>query len=89
VVGSEDIPLKRLIKEAKASHADVRIGKKGVTEEVVKEIKRRLDEHKVVKVKIGIEVEDRREFARLIAERANAKLIEIRGYTFILAKKND
>ncbi len=89
MVGSEDIPLKRLIKEAKASHADVRIGKKGVTEEVVKEIKRRLDEHKVVKVKIGIEVEDRREFARLIAERANAKLIEIRGYTFILAKKND
>ncbi|MEJ2779853.1 MAG: YhbY family RNA-binding protein [Sulfolobaceae archaeon] len=89
MVGSEDTPLKRLIKEAKASHADVRIGKKGVTEEVVKEIKRRLDEHKVVKVKIGIEVEDRREFARLIAERANAKLIEIRGYTFILAKKND
>lgn len=89
MVGSEDIPLKRLIKEAKASHADVRIGKKGVTEEVVKEIKRRLDEHKVVKVKIGIEVEDRREFARLIAEKANAKLIEIRGYTFILAKKND
>jgi len=89
VVGSEDIPLKRLIKEAKASHADVRIGKKGVTEEVVKEIKRRLDKHRVVKVKIGIEVEDRREFARLIAEKANAKLIEIRGYTFILAKKND
>lgn len=89
MVGSEDIPLKRLIKEAKASHADVRIGKKGATEEVVKEIKRRLDEHKVVKVKIGIEVEDRREFARLIAEKANAKLIEIRGYTFILAKKND
>jgi Predicted RNA-binding protein containing KH domain, possibly ribosomal protein len=89
VVGSEDIPLKRLINEAKASHADVRIGKKGLTEEVVKEIKRRLDEHKVVKVKIGIEVEDRREFARLIAEKANAKLIEIRGYTFILAKKND
>ncbi|QGR20161.1 YhbY family RNA-binding protein [Stygiolobus azoricus] len=89
MVGSEDIPLKRLIKEAKASHADVRIGKKGVTEEVIKEIKRRLNEHKVVKVKIGIEVEDRREFARLIAEKANAKLIEIRGYTFILAKKND
>lgn len=89
MVGSEDIPLKRLIKEAKASHADVRIGKKGVTEEVVKEIKRRLDEHKVVKVKIGIEVEDRREFARLVAEKTNAKLIEIRGYTFILAKKND
>jgi len=89
VVGSEDIPLKRLIKEAKASHADVRIGKKGVTEGVIKEIKRRLDEHKVVKVKIGIEVEDRREFARLIAEKVNAKLIEVRGYTFILAKKND
>ncbi|BCU69254.1 YhbY family RNA-binding protein [Stygiolobus caldivivus] len=89
MVGSEDIPLKKLIKEAKASHAEIRIGKKGVTEEVINEIKRRLKEHKVVKVKIGIEIEDRREFAKEIAEKVGARLIEVRGYTFILAKKDD
>ena len=89
MVGSGDIPLKKLIKQAKANHADVRIGKKGLTEGVINEIKRRLDEHRVVKVRIGIDVEDRRKFAREVAEKVNAKLIEVRGYTFILAKKND
>ncbi|BAB67235.1 MULTISPECIES: YhbY family RNA-binding protein [Sulfurisphaera] len=89
--GQEDTnySIKQLIKKAKASHADVRIGKKGVTEEIINEIKRRLKEHKVVKIKIGIEVENRKEFARKIAELTEAKLIEVRGFTFILAKEND
>jgi RNA-binding protein len=79
--------MKDLIKKAKASHADMRIGKKGVTEGLLNEIRRRLKEHKVVKVKIGVEVEDRRKFAEEIAMRVDAKLIEVRGYTFIIAKK--
>lgn len=91
MAGQEDINynIKQLIKMAKARHADVRIGKKGVTNEVINEIKRRLKDHKVVKVKIGMEVEDRREFAKKVAELAGAKLIEVRGFTFILAKKDD
>ncbi|BFH72530.1 YhbY family RNA-binding protein [Sulfurisphaera javensis] len=91
MAGQEDINynIKQLIKKAKANHADVRIGKKGVTDEVINEIKKRLKSHKVVKVKIGIDVDDRREFARKIAELAEAKLIEVRGFTFILAKEDD
>jgi len=91
VAGQEDTNynIKQLIKMAKARHADVRIGKKGLTDEVINEIKRRLKDHKVVKVKIGIEVEDRREFAKKVAGLAGAKLIEVRGFTFILAKKDD
>jgi RNA-binding protein len=77
-----------LIKRVKARHADVRIGKNGLTEGVLKEIERRLKDHKVVKIKIGIDVEDRREFARDVAKKLNAKLIEVRGYTFILAKED-
>ena len=88
MVGSEDTSLKELIKRAKARHADVRIGKNGLTEGVLKEIERRLKDHKVVKIKIGIDVEDRREFARDVAKKLNAKLIEVRGYTFILAKED-
>lgn len=75
-----------MIKKVKASHADVRIGKNGLTEGVINEIKRRLKENKVIKVKIGMEVDDRRAFAREAAEKVGAKLIEVRGYTFILAK---
>ncbi|WP_338603916.1 YhbY family RNA-binding protein [Sulfolobus tengchongensis] len=79
--------IKELIKRATARSADVRIGKQGVTEGILNEIKRRLQEHKVVKIKIGIkEIENRREFAEKVAQLTNAKLIEVRGYTFILAK---
>lgn len=79
--------IKELIKRAKARTADIRIGKNGLSENVINEIKRRLKEHKVVKVKIGIETsEDRREFALKVANLTGAKLIEVRGYTFILAK---
>lgn len=88
MAGSEDTSLKELIKRVKARHADVRIGKNGLTEGVLKEIERRLKDHKVVKIKIGIDVEDRREFARDVAKKLNAKLIEVRGYTFILAKED-
>ena len=90
MAGQEDTnySLKQLIKMAKAKHADVRIGKKGITEGVINEIKRRLEDHKVVKVKIGIDVDDKREFAKKVAELAGAKLIEVRGFTFILAKKD-
>ena len=81
--------LKKLIKEAKARSADLCIGKIGINEGVLNEIKRRLDYHKIIKVKINYkEVEDRREFARKVAELVGAKLIEVRGYTFILAKND-
>lgn len=86
--GDTSYSMKQLIKMAKASHADVRIGKKGVTEELINEINRRLKEHKVIKVKIGIDVEDRKSFAKEIANKVGAKLIEVRGFTFILAKED-
>ena len=89
--GQEDISysLKQLIKRAKTSHADVRIGKRGVNDEIINEINRRLKDHKVIKVKIGIDVDDRESFAKEIAAITRAKLIEVRGFTFILAKEDD
>jgi len=91
VDGQEDINynLKQLIKRAKTSHADVRIGKRGVNDEIINEINRRLKDHKVIKVKIGIDVDDRESFAKEIATMTRAKLIEVRGFTFILAKEDD
>lgn len=69
----------------------VRIGKKGITEGLIEEIKRNLEKHKIVKVKIlksyreTIE-KSRQELADMIAKLVNAKVVEIRGYTLTLER---
>ncbi|RLG84566.1 MAG: RNA-binding protein [Thermoprotei archaeon] len=83
---------RELIKRKRAqSRCDVNIGKKGVTEQVLNEIKRRLELEKVVKVRIlksALQVTgmDRRSLAEYVARQLNARLVEVRGRTFILAK---
>ncbi len=68
---------------------DVNIGKRGISEEVLSEIKRRIEREGVVKVRMlkgfleSLSI-DRRSAASLIAERVGAKLVDVRGYTFIL-----
>jgi RNA-binding protein len=74
------------IKQVRVQNAEVRIGKNGITEGIINEIKRRLKDHKVIKVKLGNKDRNRQEIALKIAELVNAKLIEVRGYTFILSK---
>ncbi len=84
--------VKKKIKEKKASSkCDVNIGKKGLSEEVIKEIRRQLKIKGVVKIRIlktALEVTglDRRSIAREVASKTGARLIEVRGRTFILAK---
>jgi len=83
--------LRDLIKEAWHSSAHVHIGKRGITDEVITEIKRRLKKQKVLKVRIlpscikVLEL-DRREIAQLVAKRCNAHLAGVRGYTFVIYK---
>ncbi|MFP3162320.1 YhbY family RNA-binding protein [Acidianus hospitalis] len=74
------------IKKTKAEHPTIRIGKNGLTEGLINEIKRQLKDNEVVKIRIGIKDQDRREIAKKVAELTNAKLVEVRGYTFILMK---
>ncbi len=81
--------VKELIKEVRHSSADVRIGKAGVSERVINEIKRRLKEKGVIKVKmlkstLKVEGKNRFEIAKEVAEKVGAKLVEVRGRTFIL-----
>ncbi|AWR96547.1 RNA-binding protein [Acidianus sulfidivorans JP7] len=77
------------LNDVKQAHASIRIGKNGVTEGIINEIKRQLNDKKVIKIKIGADIEeDRRDFAKRIAEITGSELIEVRGYTFIL-RKND
>jgi len=81
--------VKEIIKEVRHSSADVRIGKAGVSEGVLSEIRRRLKEKGVIKVKmlksaLKVEGKDRFEIAKEVAEKVSARLIEVRGRTFIL-----
>ncbi|MEM0366427.1 MAG: YhbY family RNA-binding protein [Acidilobaceae archaeon] len=79
------------VREKIHSRADVIIGKNGLTEGVIREIEERLRSREVVKVKLlkaSLEVigSDRVGIARIIAERVNAELVDVRGRTFILYK---
>ncbi|MBW9140790.1 MAG: YhbY family RNA-binding protein [Candidatus Aramenus sulfurataquae] len=78
--------IKERIKRLRMGETDVRIGKNGISDGVINEIKRRLKEHEVVKVRIGMKDLDRREVAQRVASLTNSKVIEVRGYTFILKK---
>ncbi|MEB3844230.1 MAG: YhbY family RNA-binding protein [Desulfurococcales archaeon] len=85
----------RRARMAHHSSPDVIIGKKGVTEEILREIDLRLKKKKIVKVKMlktAIEAmggADRRILAREIAKALNAKLVGVRGRTFVLYREKD
>ena len=82
--------LKNKLSQKKAT---VRIGKRGITDEVINEIMRQLEQKGYVKVKIEKNVVrylemDRKEVAKIVAERTGAELLEIRGRTFILVDRS-
>jgi len=69
---------------------EVRIGKSGVTESVLKEIDRMLKDREIVKVKLLKSVRktgDRRTIAAQVAEKLGAKLLGVRGGTFVLYRR--
>ncbi len=84
--------LKKLYKSVIIGDAHVRIGKNGITEAVLKEIERHLELRGAVKVKVlkaalkatGM---DRKTIALTVAEKLRAKLIDVRGRTFVLVKE--
>lgn len=68
---------------------DVIIGKQGLSGGLVEELKRRLKDREVIKVRLlrtaeKAENADRREIARRAAEATGSTLLEVRGRTFIL-----
>ena len=80
------------VKKKVHEHADVHVGKQGITPGVVEEIRRRLKEHQVIKVRMNKSLlksteKDRRELAREIAEKTGGELVEVRGNTLILRRR--
>ncbi|ALU12451.1 hypothetical protein EYM_03920 [Ignicoccus islandicus DSM 13165] len=82
------------VRDLHQSKPTVYIGKNGVTESVIAEIKRQLNDKGYVKVKVQKNIiryqgVDRKDVAYQVAEMVGAKLLEIRGRTFILLKDNE
>ncbi len=80
------------IRERIAGKTDLQLGKNGLSKSFIKEVRRRLEKNGVVKIRVlknFIRVNkdiDRREVAEKVAKIVGAKLLEVRGYTFILVK---
>jgi len=64
------------------------IGKAGVTNSLIAEIKARLKKHRKVRVKMlkSARSREKKEVAEEVAEKTRSKLADLRGYTFILTK---
>lgn len=68
----------------------LQIGKFGITENVLGEIKTQLKDHRKVKIKLLKSAKGEKsskEIAEQVAAHVNAELLDARGNTFILAKK--
>lgn len=80
-----------MVKELRSEPATLILGKKGVTEEFVEEVKRQLKRKKVIKIRMLKSVlaeKSMDELASAIAIKANSRLLETRGNTMLLARKH-
>ena len=67
----------------------IQIGKNGITEGVIEEIKSQIKKRKIVKIKF-MKNTDRENFKSKVEELANltdSEIVEIRGFTVVLKKK--
>lgn len=73
---------------AHALEPAVRVGQKGLTEPVEREVGRSLARHELIKVKLAGDRDERRELAEEIARAAGAQLVGIIGTIAILYRQN-
>ncbi len=68
--------------------ATVRIGKNGLTENMVSEITRQLEDEDIIKVKVlrNAPETDMDEVSKLILDKVDCRVAEIRGRTLMLVK---
>ena len=82
--------MRELVNKAIHSPAKIRIGKKGLTENIINEVKRIIEKDRVIKIKClkVVPKEAIEAVAKNIAELTGSKVVELRGKTFILLKTN-
>jgi RNA-binding protein len=85
-------PAERKALKARAHQLEpvVRIGSKGVTEDVIAEIERALKAHELIKVRAATLDRDQRDAALAsICERTRAERVQQVGKVFVLFRKNN
>ena len=66
----------------------VAVGKNGVTDRVIEEIKSQLKRKRIIKIRLHGESKlSRLEVANELATRSDAKLVDVRGFTVVLTRK--
>ena len=81
---------KDLVEKAKLLEPVIRIGKNGLTDSVVSELKKHLKKKKLVKVKFlksSLGDKSRKEFALEIASKSGGELIHQVGFVVVLYKR--
>ncbi len=79
---------KELKKIAGSLKAQFNVGKNGVTETFIETIDKYLEVHGIVKIKSSV-AEDKdalKEMAKEVADAIEAEIVDVRGYTFTLAR---
>ena len=83
--------MKRRVKsELRTESPTVRIGKEGVTTQLIIEVAKQLDAREMIKAKIlktALQETEAKEIASKVAEQTEAELVEVRGHTFLLFKR--
>ncbi len=87
-----DKNIEEKIKERAAGKIDVQLGKNGITEGFINELKTRLKKHGVVKIRVlksfrKTYTDDVDSLANTLAEKTESRVYEIRGFTIILIKE--
>ena len=81
---------KELINKVMHDPPAINIGKKGVTDQVIVEIKKFLKNKRIIKIKFLkniLDDHDVEELSQVILDKTNAVLIDSRGHNIIISKK--
>ena len=82
---------KKVLEEARSLEPIVRIGKNGLTENLIKELKIHLKKRKLIKVKLlksFIGEKNRKDLAKEIADKTDSKVIQQIGFVVVLKKQD-
>lgn len=82
----------RRVVEVIHGRPSVRIGKGGLSEGLIHEIRRRLEEEGVIKVRVlrsylASSAEDTRSVAEAVSRLTGSELVTVRGHVFVLRKR--
>lgn len=80
---------KKLKSESKTLKTAIIIGKNGINDEIIKNIKNHLKNYGIIKIKIlktYMHGKDKKEVASQLASECDARLIDLIGFTVVLSK---